>query len=79
MGVSCLLELDGPSCMAFGEVSAIDMLPHGSGKGCCLFSHGDHLGAGLGEVAVDGCSPTGGALAGGADGGDRGDHPNKMW
>ena len=27
MGVSHLLELDGPSCMAFGEVSSIDMPP----------------------------------------------------
>ena len=64
--------------MAFGEVLAIDMLTHSSGKKCHLFSCGNHLGAGLGEEATDGCSPTGGALAGGADGGDRGDHPNKM-
>ena len=78
MGVSCLLELDGPSCMAFGEVLSIDVLPRGSGKGCHLFSHGDHLGTDLGEVAVDGCSSTRGVLAGGADGGDGGDHPNKM-
>ena len=79
MGVSHLLELDGPSCMALGEVSSIDMLPCGSGKGCHLFGHGDHLGSGLVEAAVGGCSPAGGALAGEADGGDRGDHPNKTW
>ena len=79
MGVSRLLELDSPSCMALGEVSSMDMLPHGSGKGCHLFGHGDHLGAGLGEVAVGGCSPTRGALVGGADGGGRGDCPNKTW
>ena len=79
MGVSHLLELDGPSCMALGEVSSIDVLPHGSGEGCHLFGHWDHLGTGLGEAAMDGCSLTGGALAGGADGGDGVDHPNKMW
>ena len=77
MGVFHLLELDGPSCMAFREVSSIDVLPHGSDKECCLFGHGDHLGTGLGEVATDGCSPAGGALVGGADGGDGGDCPNK--
>ena len=60
MGVSHLLELDGPSCGALGEVLPIDKLPHGSGKGCSLFGCRDHLGAGLGEVATDGCSPTGG-------------------
>ena len=79
MGVSHLLEQDGPSCMTFREVSAIDVLPCGSGEGCYIFSHEDHLGAGLGEVAVDGCSPARGALVGGAGGGDRGDHPSKMW
>ena len=79
MGVSHLLELDGPSCMALGEVSSIDMLPCSSGEGCHLFGHGDHLGTGLGEAAMGGCSPTGGALVGGADGGDGGDHPNKTW
>ena len=56
MGVSLLLELDGPSCEAFEEVSSIDVLPHGSGKGCCLFDHGDCLGSGLGEAVADGCS-----------------------
>ena len=76
MGVSLLLELDGPSCVALGEVSSIDELPHSSGKGCHLFGHGDHFGTGLGEVVTDDCSPDGGALAGGADGGDC---PNKTW
>ena len=79
MGVSHLLELDGPSCMAFWEVSSIYVLPHGSGKGCFLSGHVDHLGTDLGEVAADGCSSIRGVLAGGADGGDGGDHPNKMW
>ena len=64
MGVSHLLELDGPSCVALGEVSSTDKLPHGSGEGCHLFGHGDHLGTGLGEVTMDGCSPTGGVLVG---------------
>ena len=79
MGVSHLLELDGPSCVACGEVSSIDVLPHGSGEGCHLFGHGDHLGTDLGEAAADGCSSAGGVLASGADGGDKGDCPNKMW
>ena len=79
MGVSHLLELDGPSCVAFGEVSSIDVLPNSSGKGYCLFGHGDCLGTDLEEVATDGCSSTRGVLAGGADGGDGGDHPNKTW
>ena len=74
MGASRLLELDGPYCMALGEVLSIDMLPCGSAKGCCLFGHGDHLGTGMGEVAMGGCSSAGGALVGGADGGDC---PNK--
>ena len=77
MGVSHLLELDGPSCVACGEVSSIDVLPHSSSKGCCLFGHGDHLGTGLREAATDGWSSTGDVLAGGADGDDKGDHPNK--
>ena len=79
MGVSHLLELDGPSCVALWEVLSIDMLPHGSGKGCHLFGHGDHLGTDLGEGAMDGCSSAGGVLLSGADGGDEGDHPNKTW
>ena len=52
---SHLLGLDGPSCIALGVVSSIDMLPCGSGKGSHLFGHGDHLGAGMGEVAMGGC------------------------
>ena len=48
MEVSLLLELDGPSCEVLEEVLSIDMLPHGSGKGCCLFGLGDHLGTGPG-------------------------------
>ena len=59
MGVSHLLELDGPSCVACGEVWSIDVLPHGSGKGCCLFGCGDHLGTDWGEAAADGCSSAG--------------------
>ena len=73
------MELDGPSCVAFWEVLSIDVHPHGSGKGCHHFSHGDHLGTDLGEEAADGCSSTRGVIVGGADGGDEGDHPNKMW
>ena len=76
---SHLLELDGLSFMALGVVSSIDMLPCGSGEGFCLFSHGDHLGTGMGEAAKDACSSAGGTLVGGAAGGDRGDHPNKTW
>ena len=34
------MELDSPSCEALEEVSSMDMLPHGSGKGCHLFGHG---------------------------------------
>ena len=79
MGVPCLLELVGPSCMACGEVSSIDMLPYSSSKGCCLFGHGDSLGTGLGEAAMEGCSSTGDVLAGGANGDDKGDCPSKMW
>ena len=79
MGASLLLELDGPSCEAFEEVSSIDMLPCGSGEGCCLFGHGDHLGSGLGEVVADGCSPAWSALASRTDQGEGGDHPNKTW
>ena len=67
MGVSLLLELDGPSCEAFEEVSFIDMLSHGSDKGCCLFGHGDCLGSGLGEEVADGCPSAWSVLASGAD------------
>ena len=79
MGVSLLLELDGPSCEAFEEVSSTDMLPCGSGKGCCLFGCGDHLGSGLGEAVADGCSSARSVLASEADVGNGGDHPNRMW
>ena len=76
---SHLLGLDGPSCMALGAVLSIHMIPCSSGKGCCLFGCGDHLGTGMGELAMGGCSSSAGALIGGEDGGDRGDHPNKTW
>ena len=78
MEVSHLLELDGPSCVACGEVLSIDVLPHGSGEKYHLFGHGDHLGTGLGEAAMNGCSSTGDVLVGGADGDDEGDCPSKM-
>ena len=67
LGVSLLLELDGPSCEALEEVSSMDMLPHGSGKGCHLFGRGDHLGSGLGEAVADGFSSAWSVLANGAD------------
>ena len=44
-----------------------------------FFDHGDHLGSGLGEVAVDGCSSACGVLANGIDQSDEGNRPNKMW
>ena len=49
MGVSLLLELDGPSCEAFEEVSSIDVLPCGSGEGCHLFGLWRPLGFWPGE------------------------------
>ena len=73
------MELDGPSCEALEEVSSMDVLPCGSGKGCCLFGHGEHLGSGLGEAVADGCSSAWGVLAKGTDQSDEGNHPNKMW
>ena len=79
VGASHLLGLDGPSCIALGVVSSIDMLPCSSGEGSCLFGHEDHLGASVGEVAMGGYSSAGGALAGGADGGSGGDCSNKTW
>ena len=79
MGVSLLLELDGPSCEAFEEVSSIGMLPHGSGKGCHLFGRGDRLGSDLGEATADGCSSAWSVLASGADQDEESDHPNKTW
>ena len=60
---SLLLELDGPSCEAVGEVSSMDMSSCGSGKECHLFGHGDCLGSALGEAFVDDCPSTWGVLA----------------
>ena len=48
-------------------------------KDATFLAMGDHLGTGLGEVAVDGCSSARGNLASGADGNDKGDHPKKTW
>ena len=79
MGVSLLLELDGPSCEAFEEASSIDVLTCGSGKECCLFGCGDCLGSGLGEMVADGCSPALSVLADGAEQSEEGNRPNKMW
>ena len=79
MGVPHLLELVGSSCMACWEVLSIDVLSHGSGEGCHLFGHGDHLGTGLGKVAADGCSSAQDVLTGRTDGDDKGDCPNKTW
>ena len=79
MGVSLLLELDGPSCEALGEVPSIDMLPHGSGERCHLFGCRNHLGSGLGEAVSDGCSSARSILASEADVGNRGDCTNRMW
>ena len=49
------------------EVSSMDVLPRGSGKGCHLFGHGDHLCSGLGEAVADGCSSAWSVLVNGAD------------
>ena len=76
---SLILELNGPSCEAVGEVSSIDVSSCGSGKECHLFGHGDCLGSGLGEAVVDGCPSTRDALVNGMDRGDEGNYPNKMW
>ena len=64
---SLLLELYGPSCEALEEVSSMDMLTLGSGKGCHLFDHGDCLGSGLGGAAVDDCSSACGVVVSGMD------------
>ena len=40
MGVSLLSELYGPSGGAFGEVSSMGMLPHGSGRGATFLAMG---------------------------------------
>ena len=79
LGISLLLELDGPSWEALEEVSSMDMLPCGSGKGCHLFGHGDHLGSGLGEAVVDGCSSAWGVLVNGAEWSDKINCPNNTW
>ena len=79
MGASHFLELDGPSCVALWVASSMDVLPCGFSKGCHLFSHGDHLGTGVGEAAAGSCSSTVGVLVCRADGGDRGDCLKKMW
>ena len=57
----------------------MNMLYHSSGEGCHLLGCRDHLGAGLGEVAMDVCSSAGDVLAGGANMDDKGNHPSKMW
>ena len=67
MGVSLLLELDGPSSEAFEEVSSIGVFHHGSGKGCCLFGHWNPLSSGLGEATADGCSSAWSVLVSRAD------------
>ena len=63
--------------MAIRVAPPISMFPIGSGKGCHLFSHGDCLGIGVGGVAVDGCSSTGGVLGGRMGGGNGGACPNR--
>ena len=78
-GASHLLGLDGPSCIASAAVPSMDVLPCSSGEGSHLFGLGDCLGIGAGGMAMGSCSSTKGALVGGTDGGDGGDHPNKMW
>ena len=40
MGVSLLLELDGPSCVAIGEVSSIDELPMALAKDAAFLAMG---------------------------------------
>ena len=74
-----LLELDGPSCKAMGEISSMDASPCASVEECHLFNHGDHLGSGLGEVVIGGCPSALGALVDGMDRSDDDGCPNKMW
>ena len=57
----------------------MDVLTLGSGEGCHLFGHGDHLGSGLGEAAVDDCSSACDVVVSGMDRSDEGNHPNKTW
>ena len=40
MGVSHLLELDGPSCLVLGEVLSIDMLPTALAKDAAFLAVG---------------------------------------
>ena len=79
VGASHLLGLDGPSCIALGIVSSIDMLTCGSGKRSCLFGCGGPFGCWHGIGSCRWLFFCWGALAGRVDGGDGGDHPNKMW
>ena len=76
-GVSHFLGLGGPPSVAVRVALPIGMFPIGSGKGCYLFGLGDCLGIGVGGVAVDGCSSTGGVLGGKMGGGNGGACPNR--
>ena len=69
-GVYHFLGLGGSPSVAIGVALPIGIFPIGSGEGCCLFGLGDCLGIGVGGVAVDGCSSTGGVLGGRMGGGD---------
>ena len=69
-GISCLLGLEGPPKVAFGVAPPIGVISTGSGKGCHLLGLGDCLGAGVGELAVVGCSSMGEALCGKMSGGN---------
>ena len=71
-GMSHLLCLGGPPKVAFGVALPIGMLSTGSDKGCHLLGLGDCLGAGVGKMAVVGCSSMGEVLCGGMNGGNRG-------
>ena len=62
-GISCHLELGGPSKVIFNVVPPRGMLSTGSGDECCLLGLGDCLDSGAGGVAEVGCSSTGEALA----------------
>ena len=74
-----LLEFDGPSCEAMGELSSMNVSPCSSVKECHLFGCGDCLGSGLGGVVAGGCPSAWGALPDGMDQSDDDDCPNKMW
>ena len=76
---SLLLELDGPSCEAVGEVLSMDVSPCGSGKEYYLFGCGDCLSSGMGEAVADGGSSTWGVLVNGVDWSEEGYCPNKIW